>query len=127
MPKSPLATITASVSSAIAAKFSRRFYAQVIYEDPDATLEDLHEAVSTLEETAQTARRVFGGAHPITPAIERDLEKSRAALRARESWWPFIVCAFAIVFLAWMCWKFGWGAMVFTFAVINFAPYVIPV
>ena len=103
----------------------RRFYAQVIYEDPDATLEDLHEAVSTLEETAQTAGRVFGRAHPITPAIERDLKKSRVALRARESWWPFIVCAFAIVYLAWMCWKFGLGAMVFTFAVIVFVPRVI--
>ena len=48
-----------------------------------------------------------------------------AALRARESWRPFIVCAFAIVFLAWMCWKFGLGAMVFTFAVIVFVPRVI--
>ena len=62
----------------------------------------------------------------VTRGIERTLRKAQAALRARESWWPFIVCAFAIVFLAWMCWKFGWGAMVFTFAVINFAPYVIP-
>ena len=32
--------------------------------DPGATLDDLREAVATLEETAPTARRVFGGAHP---------------------------------------------------------------
>ena len=31
-----------------------------LYEDPDATLDDLREAVTTLEEIEPTARRVFG-------------------------------------------------------------------
>ena len=38
-----------------------------------------------LEETERTARRVFGGAHPITDATEYHMQKSRAALRARET------------------------------------------
>ena len=31
----------------------------------DAHARDLHEAVTTLEDTERTARRVLGGAHPI--------------------------------------------------------------
>ncbi len=58
---------------------------QEIYNDPDATLDDLREAVNTLEEIEPTARRVLGGAHPLTVEIELHLEKSRAALRARET------------------------------------------
>ena len=53
--------------------------------DPAATLDDLHEAVTTLEETERTARRVFGGTHPLTSTIERHLQNARAALRARET------------------------------------------
>jgi hypothetical protein len=48
-----------------------------------ATLDDLREGVNTLEETARTARRVLGSAHPLFGMIERDLRKSRAALRAQ--------------------------------------------
>ena len=40
--------------------------------------------MTTLEDTARIARRVLGGAHPLTSAIEFHLRKSRAALRARE-------------------------------------------
>ena len=58
---------------------------KAIYGDPSATLDDLRKAVTTLEDTERTARRVLGGAHPLTSAIERDLQKSRAALRARET------------------------------------------
>ena len=50
-----------------------------------ATLDDLHEAVTTLEDTVRIARRVLGGAHPLTSSIERSLRRSRAALRAREA------------------------------------------
>ena len=50
-----------------------------------STLDDLREAVTTLEETVPTARRVFGGAHPDTTAIEAALRDARAALRARET------------------------------------------
>ena len=59
-------------------------YAKSHYEDPAATLDDLNEAVTTLEETAPVARRVFGGAHPLTEGIEHDMRGARAALRARE-------------------------------------------
>ena len=61
------------------------FYAEALYEDPNATLDDLREAVTTLEDTERIARRVFGGAHPLTMGIECDLQRSRAALRARET------------------------------------------
>ena len=59
-------------------------YAEALYEDPGATLDDLHEAATALEESAQTARRVFGGEHPLTAEIEKSLQKSRATLRGRE-------------------------------------------
>ena len=58
---------------------------QAHYEDPGATLDDLREAVKTLEDTAPTARRVLGSAHPNTMGIERALRDARAALRARET------------------------------------------
>ena len=62
----------------------RSIYAQSLYLDPSATLDDLREAVTTLEETTQTARRVLGAAHPIAEGIEDELRQARAALRARE-------------------------------------------
>ena len=55
------------------------------YEDPDATLDDLREAVTSLEDTTRIARRVMGGAHPLTVDIEDELRDARAALRARET------------------------------------------
>ena len=63
----------------------RGLYAQSLYEDTTATLDDLREAVSTLEETMRTARRVMGRVHPLTEEIEGDLENARAELRAREA------------------------------------------
>ena len=48
-------------------------------------LDDIREAVATLEETERTARRVLGGTHPDTASIEEDLQKARAVLRARET------------------------------------------
>ena len=60
-------------------------YAIALYEDPDATLDDLREAVTTGEDTARIARRVLGGAHPTTRGIEVALRKARATLRARET------------------------------------------
>jgi hypothetical protein len=41
--------------------------------------------VKTLEEVERIARRVLGGANPTTADIERELKKSRAKLRARET------------------------------------------
>ena len=63
----------------------RSLYTRAIYEDPAATLDDLREAVNMLEDAGRTARRVLGGAHPITTGIERRLRDARAALRARET------------------------------------------
>ena len=56
-----------------------------LYMDDAAALEDLREAVTTLEETEPTARRVFGGAHPLAKQIEAGLLEARAALRARDT------------------------------------------
>ena len=63
----------------------RKIYAMALYHDPAATLDDLREAVTTLEDVVPDARRVFGGAHPLTEAIEDDLRGARAALRARSA------------------------------------------
>ena len=60
-------------------------YARALYHDDTATLDDLREAVTTLEETERTARRVLGRAHPIVVAMEQSLRNARAALRARET------------------------------------------
>ena len=62
----------------------RWVYAEALYKDDGATLDDLREAVTTLEETKQMRRRVFGGAHPLTTGVEAPLRKARARLRARE-------------------------------------------
>ena len=60
-------------------------YADALYKDDDATLAGLREAVSTLEDAERTARRVLGGAHPLTVGIEKSLRNAQAALRARET------------------------------------------
>ena len=60
-------------------------YAEVLFSDDAATLDDLREAVTTLEDAGRIARRVFGGAHPVTGQIEKELRNARAALRAREA------------------------------------------
>ena len=62
----------------------RILYAQALYKDASATLDDLREAVTTLEEIERIARRVLGGAHPDTVGIGHSLQVARAALRARE-------------------------------------------
>ena len=63
---------------------SRRNYALALYADPTATLDDLREAVTKLEDLAPTARRVLGGEHPIVSMIERGLEQARGVLRLRK-------------------------------------------
>ena len=60
-------------------------YAKAIYLDTGATLTDLREAVTSLEDVARIARRVLGGAHPLAVDIEQPLRGARAALRAREA------------------------------------------
>ena len=60
-------------------------YALALSADAGATLDDLREAVKTLEETEKTIRQVYGGAHPFTVRVDNALRVSRAALRARET------------------------------------------
>ena len=62
-----------------------RAYAQALYADPASTLDDLREAVTTLEELERITRRVLGGSHPLKVDIEDELRDARAALRARET------------------------------------------
>ena len=63
----------------------RLCYVHALHTDPAATLDDIREAVTTLEDVERIARRVFGSAHPITMIAERELRYWRAALRARET------------------------------------------
>ena len=63
----------------------RAMYASALHKDPAATLDDIREAVTTIEDVERIARRVLGGAHPLVRAIERNLQEARGALYARES------------------------------------------
>ena len=49
-----------------------------LYVNDSAKLDDIREAVTTLEDVERRARRVFGGAHPLTTAIGRDLRRVQA-------------------------------------------------
>jgi tetratricopeptide (TPR) repeat protein len=60
-------------------------YAGALCEDAGATLIDLREAVTTLEDVERIARRVLGSAHLTTTTAEAALKNMRSALRARES------------------------------------------
>ena len=63
-------------------------YAKALYRGnraEGATLDDLREAVTTLEDTERTTRRVFGISHPTTVGVERSLQNAQAALRFRET------------------------------------------
>ena len=62
----------------------RSNYAEALYKDDCATLDDLREAVTTLEDVERTARRVFGGENPLTSSIVDQLRGARAALHARS-------------------------------------------
>ena len=63
----------------------RWIYAAAHYKDAGASLDDLGEAMNTLEDVGRIGRRVLGGAHPTTARTEGDLRNVRAALHARET------------------------------------------
>ena len=64
---------------------TRTIYAMALYMDPGASLDDLREATTTLDDTERLARRVLGSAHPLTAWVEYHMREARAALRARET------------------------------------------
>ena len=55
----------------------RWIYVMALYKDDGATLDDLREAVTTLEDAERIARRVLGDAHPLTVGIEVDFDRAR--------------------------------------------------
>ena len=67
----------------------RLCYAGALCQADGATLDDVREAVTTLEEGGRIARRVLGGAHPLTGELANFLRDARAVLaavlRARET------------------------------------------
>ena len=63
----------------------RKIYAEALCRVDGATLDDIHEALTTLEDSERIARRVLGGAHPLVNMIVASLRNARAALRARET------------------------------------------
>ena len=59
-------------------------YAAALCNDDGATLDDLREAVTMLEDAERIARRVLGGAHPNSCLMAGSLREARKTLRARE-------------------------------------------
>ena len=53
--------------------------------DPSATLDDLREAVETLESVARVWTRVFGEAHPETSMVQNTLAAAHTVLAARAA------------------------------------------
>ena len=69
---------------------AKQYYAETLYNNVNAgasrrPLDDLREAVTTLEDAARISRRVLGSTHPTTESLDDELRMARAALRARES------------------------------------------
>ena len=62
----------------------KKIYGRALHEDPGATLDDLREAVTMLEDAARIARRVLGPSPPATEDTVHSLQKARAALAARD-------------------------------------------
>ena len=60
-------------------------YGEALYHADGATLDELREAVTTLEEVERPTQRVFGISHPLVTAIEYHLRLARAALHARKT------------------------------------------
>ena len=61
----------------------KKIHALALFGHPAATLDDLREAVSMLDETGRTARHVLGEAHPTLLGIEVIRRAAQRALSAR--------------------------------------------
>jgi tetratricopeptide (TPR) repeat protein len=62
----------------------RGYYAEALFNDNGATLEEIRVAVTTIDETVRTARQMLGFSHPLAVALGENLRIMRAALHARE-------------------------------------------
>ena len=51
-----------------------------LYNDKGATLDNLREAVETLDSVAKSWKRVFGESHPETPRVQNALATAREKL-----------------------------------------------
>ena len=57
-------------------------YAVALCKDDGATLDDLREGVTMLEDADRVDRRVLGGLNPVAAGIQKNLQAVRAALAA---------------------------------------------
>ena len=56
-----------------------------LYKDPNASVDDLREAVEVFENIPATSSRVLGSAHPDTKTYEKALAKAKKALAEKNS------------------------------------------
>ena len=61
----------------------RWIYANTLSMNESATVDDLSEAVTTLESVAMSYKRVLGQAHPETTKVQKALQSARVTLAAR--------------------------------------------
>ena len=59
----------------------RETYAQALYNDPEATEDDLLEAVAMLEKLLPEHKRIFGPLHPRTVEMQKDVDRAKIMLR----------------------------------------------
>ena len=59
---------------------TRLIYAEALYKDDAATLDDLRESVETLEAVAKSWKRVYGDLHPETRNVQSALATARNKL-----------------------------------------------
>ena len=62
----------------------RELYAMTLCLENGGTLDNIREAVATMEDVERIARRVLGGAHPLAVDFVLDLQNARAVLAARD-------------------------------------------
>ena len=63
----------------------KKVYVEAFLLDGAATPDEFREAVTMIEDTERTARRVLGGTHPFALDLARAVKVSRAALFIRET------------------------------------------